>query len=74
MQFIILPCPNFGFRYSKGGGERGIRTLDAPFETYMISNHALSTTQPSLLGPYSLSFFAGALAAGASLVAFGSAA
>lgn len=34
---------------AKAGGERGIRTLDAPFETYMISNHAPSTTQTSLL-------------------------
>ena len=33
---------------AKYGGERGIRTLDAPLETYMISSHALSTTQPSL--------------------------
>ncbi len=38
---------------TKAGGERGIRTLDAPFETYMISNHALSTTQPSLHFNYS---------------------
>jgi hypothetical protein len=34
--------------YAKYGGERGIRTLDAPFETYMISNHAPSTTQTPL--------------------------
>jgi hypothetical protein len=33
---------------AKYGGERGIRTLDAPFETYMISNHAPSTTQTPL--------------------------
>ncbi len=33
---------------TKTGGERGIRTLDAPFETYMISNHAPSTTQTPL--------------------------
>ena len=36
---------------AKYGGERGIRTLDAPFETYMISNHAPSTAQTPLLYP-----------------------
>ncbi len=35
--------------YAKYGGERGIRTLDASFETYMISNHAPSTAQTPLL-------------------------
>src|SRR5438445_12868479 len=34
---------------TKTGGERGIRTLDASFETYMISNHAPSTAQTPLL-------------------------
>ena len=34
---------------AKYGGERGIRTLDASFETYMISNHAPSTAQTPLL-------------------------
>src|SRR5665213_3240776 len=34
---------------AKYGGERGIRTLDALFRTYMISNHAPSTAQTPLL-------------------------
>ena len=34
--------------FGKYGGERGIRTLDAFFKTYTISNRALSTTQTSL--------------------------
>jgi hypothetical protein len=40
---------------AKAGGERGIRTLDASFETYMISNHAPSTAQTPLLYPISTS-------------------
>jgi hypothetical protein len=33
---------------AKIGGERGIRTLDAPFRAYTISNRAPSTTQTPL--------------------------
>ena len=32
----------------KGGGERGIRTLDADFSTYALSRRAPSTARPSL--------------------------
>lgn len=53
-RFCTLPLftsPIFYERQSGliSGGERGIRTLDAPFRTYTISNRALSTTQTPLL-------------------------
>ncbi len=46
LQILLSSTPTDHYFY---GGERGIRTLDAPFRTYTISNRALSTAQPSLL-------------------------
>lgn len=43
---VFCWVPDVALAYS--GGERGIRTLDASFETYMISNHAPSTAQTPL--------------------------
>ena len=48
------------------GGERGIRTLDTPFEIYTISNRAPSTTQTPL--QTSIYFFAGAAFLGANFL------
>ena len=48
---IFLPTKGTDLTYealAKYGGERGIRTLDAFFKTYMISNHALSASQTPL--------------------------